>query len=724
MLAFGNYLNPNLLWLGLGALAPIIIHLAARSRPKVTPFPAVRFILASHRKSSAKFKLKQLLLLLLRCAALGLFAFLVARPWTKGTVADVQRTKATVTAVVLLDTSYSMGHRQADKTALQSAKEMAVATVDAFTEGKSRACLLLVGSTPRPVISDFEHAYELDALKKHIEDARSSYTGTNCTLAVKEAIRMLKQANGVGKSIFLFTDMTAQAWPGPVPASGRGEDITIYVADVGADNARNPAVLGVKAPSAAAAGAPFEVRARVDAVGSAGQQVKLVIDGAKAGGKTANAERVEEIPIIASAGGAADEHWGAVSLAGHDDLEVDNSYSFTFRSSATVKVTLVNGAPASVRRRDELFYLRTGLAPGGTGAGGLVGLSEIRPNQIEVAQLAGSDVLVLCNVAALPTAAWTKVRHFVSTGHGLIVFGGDQVQAANYAPLAQGEAPLLPCVIGQAVTPSEPTRFEPGQLKHPILRKFQGGRNGDLAEAKFRTYLALSRVADAPHQTVLAFKNDAPALVAGRYGEGKVLVFASSCDQDWNSFPQQGQSYVVLMHEAVRFLVSSAEEKRDVTVGSAPTLRITNPDTVRHISLTRLPKGAGDPAADVTARFDKREGRLNLAPVAEPGVYVVDVERTMGRGNESLFFAANLETAESNLERLATDEASVKSLLPGRTVHVARTQAQLLDQISRSESVSELSSHLAGLMLAILLAEMYLANHMRSRVRSVEEEEE
>jgi len=271
MLGFADYLNPALLWLGLGALAPIIIHLATRSRPKPTPFPAVRFILVSHRKSAAKFRLKQLLLLLLRCLLLGLFAVLVARPWVKGSAGDVKRAKATVTAVILLDNSYSMGYRHGGASSFERAKKLAIATVGAFAERESRACLLLVGDAPEPVVSDFRHAYDLGLLKDHIRAARLANRGTNCSAAVKEAVRMLNGVSGVGKSVFLFTDMTERSWPESVPLAGEDDGITIYAADVGPDDPKNPAVLSVVAPARATAGASFEVRARVDAVGSAGE---------------------------------------------------------------------------------------------------------------------------------------------------------------------------------------------------------------------------------------------------------------------------------------------------------------------------------------------------------------------------------------------------------------------------------------------------------------------
>jgi aerotolerance regulator-like protein/VWA domain-containing protein len=717
--------SPNLIWLGVVALAPIIIHLAARSRPKPTPFPALRFILASHRRSSAKFKLKQLLLLLLRCLALLFFAFLVARPWQKGESADVTRAKATVTAVILLDTSYSMAYQHDggdsnDKApSLERAKKMAQAAIDAFVQGESRVCLLFVNETPQAVISDFNHAYDLASLKKRIGDAPVSYRGTDCTAALKEAARMLRGTEGVGKSIFLFTDMTEQSWPGAAPAGDDDDDISIYIGDVGAEKPLNSAVLGVKAPDSAAAGAPFEARARVDAVGASGTQVELTVDGQRRDRKPASAHRVAEIPLLGTATLERSEHWGSVELSGRDDLAADNAYHFSFRSKPAVKVVLVNGAPSREVRKDELFYLSSALAPSGVGVGSVVQVSELRPAALENGPLVDADVLVLCNVSGLSTGAWTKVRNYVSSGHGLIVFPGDRVDIASYNTVAQGDAPLLPCKMESVVTPPKPVNIEPGNLKHPVLREFQGGRNGDLAAAEFSTYVKLKPSARAASEVILAFKNDDPALAYGRYGAGNVMMFASTCDADWNTLPKIAVPYLVLMHESIKMMVSSRQDSRDIAVGTSAVMRVSAPTAVRAITMARVPDGKAE-KVELT-RLDARSSILQLPAVTEPGVYRVTVERAGGAKDEK-FFAANLDTTESNMTRLAGGDDAIKALVPGFSkVVIARTPSEMLDQIARSERALELSSHIAGIMLAILLVEMFLSNRMRDRVdRDVE----
>jgi hypothetical protein len=707
---FDGFYNPALQWLVLGALAPIIIHLATRSRPKPTPFPALRFLLASHRRSSAKFKIKQLLLLLLRVLALAMFAYVVARPRAEGTAATVTRARTTVTAVILLDNSYSMAYEVEGVSRFDKARELALATVDTFELGESRGCLLLVNDGPQPVIADFEHAYDLDSLKEAIQNAKLSHRGTNCAAAVGEAVRMLKEVNGVRKSVFLFTDLTQPSWPTPVPAEAKAKDVTVFVIDVGVPETHNPAVLRIKAPTTAAPGNPFEVRALVDAQGAAGRQIELYVDGEKRSQKPANAHRVDDVQLVGSTRSPAPEHWGRIELTGSDAIESDNAQYFPFRSRPTPRVVVVNGSPSGVARRDELFFLRIALAPSGLGQAPPVELIELNPGELDAQKLPAADALILCNVGSLSTAGWTKLRHFVSTGHALIVFGGDKVQPGNYEPLARGETPLLPCGIGPAVSPPEPMHIEPGDLKHPILRQWRGGRNGNLAEPKFTRYHKLTLNKGA--ERVLGFRNDEPALVAGRYGSGRVLVFASTADVDWNDLPVTPPLYPVLLHESVSVLTAGREQRRDIRVGGAPAVRIPRPKTARRVTLKRLPDGAEH---DVTARLDVHSGDLALEPVERPGVYRLGIDRTTGTGPDELFFAANLDTAESNVARLQGGDDAVKSLVPNTDVKIARKKDELLDQISRSESIAELTSHVAGIMLAVLLAEMYLSNHMRER---------
>src|SRR5688572_20946416 len=117
-----SFLNQPLLW-GLGLLAvPVIIHLINLMRHRRVPWAAMEFLLASQRKHSTWIRLKELLLLLLRIGAVAAIVFIVARPRLDGglgkRIGDV-----TTHHIVLLDDTFSMSDRFAQRNVFDAAKE-------------------------------------------------------------------------------------------------------------------------------------------------------------------------------------------------------------------------------------------------------------------------------------------------------------------------------------------------------------------------------------------------------------------------------------------------------------------------------------------------------------------------------------------------------------------------------------------------------------------------
>jgi hypothetical protein len=103
-----------LLWWGLPiAAAPVIIHLINLLRHRKVPWAAMEFLVASQRKYRTRVLLKQILLLLLRVAAVLGIVLALAQPRWK-TALGRMLGGARTAHVVLLDDSYSMGDLSAD----------------------------------------------------------------------------------------------------------------------------------------------------------------------------------------------------------------------------------------------------------------------------------------------------------------------------------------------------------------------------------------------------------------------------------------------------------------------------------------------------------------------------------------------------------------------------------------------------------------------------------
>lgn len=108
-------LHPLLLWGTAAVAVPILIHLLLRQRPRPRPWAAMRWLLAAAQAAQRRYKLTNLLLLLLRCLIVMLIALAVARPSIAG-IGGGER------LVIIIDRSASMGGRGTEPGPLAAAK--------------------------------------------------------------------------------------------------------------------------------------------------------------------------------------------------------------------------------------------------------------------------------------------------------------------------------------------------------------------------------------------------------------------------------------------------------------------------------------------------------------------------------------------------------------------------------------------------------------------------
>ena len=95
--------------------------LIMRSRPRLVVFPALRFVKMTHNASVTRHRLKHLLLLLMRMAAIALLAVILARPKLESMGSLGLGSKPPVSAVIVLDTSGSMAYQVKGQTRLAEA---------------------------------------------------------------------------------------------------------------------------------------------------------------------------------------------------------------------------------------------------------------------------------------------------------------------------------------------------------------------------------------------------------------------------------------------------------------------------------------------------------------------------------------------------------------------------------------------------------------------------
>src|SRR6185503_13822427 len=190
-------LNPLLVWIGAGAVSVrIIIHLLNKRKFERVVWAAMRFLRVSVEQNQRRIRIEDMLLLALRCLLLLLLGLALARPTIRSIGSGGWLGQAKVTAVVLLDNSYSMTAAEGAKSRFENAKEAAVKAIDSLPAGSSVSVLLASDAVPTGPIP--EPTFDLELARRVVKDAKVSDRATNLFPSIKTAADTLKARRAAG----------------------------------------------------------------------------------------------------------------------------------------------------------------------------------------------------------------------------------------------------------------------------------------------------------------------------------------------------------------------------------------------------------------------------------------------------------------------------------------------------------------------------------------------
>ncbi len=204
-----NFLAPIFLAGLVAAAAPTVIHLINRRRYRTVQWAAMDFLRDAIRRNRRLIRLRDLLLLLLRTAAVALFVLAMARPYW---VSDEQQAfdGQPVHAVLVVDNSLSMGYTQLDRSLLETARDKARTFVQSLPDG-SEISLIPTCTSAQWHVKDVytTPADALDALAR-IELSDRAAHGPE---ALERAAQACRAASAIPtKRVVVLSDMQRGTW--------------------------------------------------------------------------------------------------------------------------------------------------------------------------------------------------------------------------------------------------------------------------------------------------------------------------------------------------------------------------------------------------------------------------------------------------------------------------------------------------------------------------------
>ncbi|MBN1417698.1 MAG: BatA domain-containing protein [Planctomycetes bacterium] len=724
--------NPSILWLVPLVAVPWLIYLFFRQRYQRVRWAAIEFLLRAIRKHRRRIRIENLLLLLLRTAAIAALVLCAARPVTRSSVLAGVSSGARHW-ILLIDGSYSMEFREGARSLFAAARDEVRDLVQSL-ESTDRVLLAVAADPPRllfekPVALNDEGKAEIfDALDDLHTTARG-FSLAGVLAAVFDGIQRFPAGPAETRIVF-WTDLQARDWLG-ADGGPRDPAAATLLSEIRAKGGRwsfvelgrrwpenltalalevSEGVVGVDVPLRFTARIRNQGPQRVD-----GAALMLRIDGEVQGNATvsldAGAEAAVSFPSIFRSAGA---HSAEIEVRS-DPLATDNRAFVALEVRERVRVLVVDGEPEADPADRETLNIEIALSPDPDARGERLSpfaAERVTAFDLDAVRFPDYDIAILANVPSLADGPLAAFEAWLREGGKAIFFLGKAIDRDFYVRRlyagGKGPFPLELIDIAGTAMGRWGVNMEVADAKHPIMRFFLEAEGADITSASvYRFWRAKGAGA-----RILARYSDPDGSIAiaeGTFGAGRTIVVTTSADQEWNSLAKW-PDFVALLYESLSYLAREDADPLTIRVGQCFHRTIPARGYASEVIVIA-------PSGRTSARALARKGdafELEETATDEPGLYEV---RYGGRGaTRSERFAVNVDPEEGALKKASPEDLA--RAYPRLDATWERTGARSWQRGKVAEPTGgELWRALAYALLALLAVEGGLALWFGRRVR-------
>jgi hypothetical protein len=656
----------------------------------------------------------------------------------RGSVAAAVRHRAH--KLIVIDGSFSMAARFAQRSCFERAKDLSMQIVRQSSNADGFSVVLMAAPPCRIVNGPSE-----DPLRVVEELTSLALPHGNADLGATLAVigDLLKKSPDKyqEREVYFLTDVQRSSWAakktvdGPQLLRAIQEQARVIIVDVGQDIPWNSAITSVRVGvPLVTCGTGTQITATVQHYSKVARQhvrAQLLVGRAR----SAEADPrfamalVQQTDVDLQLGQNSVQFVHKFTTPGqyaiqirleNDAIDLDDSRTAVIDVKKSLPVMVVNGKPAGDPYEGASEWLLDALNPFGPGAAPVN--APARPRVFTEAEfadpvlsdLANYECVYLCDVPRLTAAEAARLDVHLRRGGGLVVFLGPHVDVDAYNRIlhrdGQGilparlmsrkqapgtsffnliadearfrEPPLSAFVSEQdraglfSVRFHEYVRAQPAAWARTVLSLVPEIRAG---EARNKGQLGRSGVARAGTPSTV---DQDPALVHGVRHRGQVVLFTSTANRDWTTWPVS-PTFPAMMQEVLYLAASGRTGERATNVGETVEvpLDVAAPSLPIHV---RLPDGR---TRETAAESIDGAGMLRWDQTDSSGLYVA----TVGSDPHEYLFAINVPTAtdsqqgsESDPDRVALEELQtffpdVEFQLvtdPGQVRHTTRTPTE------------------------------------------------
>ncbi|MBI3895923.1 MAG: BatA domain-containing protein [Acidobacteria bacterium] len=675
-----QFLSP---WFLLGALVvgiPLWLHLIRHEQAIHVPFSSLMFLRRIPVKSVSRQRLKYLLLLATRILVILLITLAFARPYFPAAAPLFTAGGNGKQVVILLDVSMSMQYGDRWQRAVEAARQVIAA----------------LGEQDQAQIATFASNFQIQNLpssdKAALETILNGLTPTASPTSYAQAIRAADRIAEDAErplSVVLISDLQKAGLDQSMESLAFSSVREFRIEDVAEGEAPNWAVESVRSrPMVFQSRYPERLVVQLRGYGAPETSKEVVL--------SLGDRVVEKKSLKIQASGRATvvfegfdvplgSNRGMIRMAPADSLSLDDSYHFTLERREPYRILFLRESSEQA----ELYYFRNALA---AETDSPFAMDARTPAEAASLRLSDYSMVICSNIGYLPPLLLSNLEGFVKDGGGVLFTMGNRVPFPS--PESQWHDLWPGKSVGKKFLTSDAERLlllGEFDREHPLFREFRETGADSLRAVEVYAYAQIQ-----PEGTVLlSFSNGDPALVEKRFGQGRILWFASSFDNVWSDFPLH-PAFVPLVHQLAQYGTQLPSQPPAYTIPTAISLASLRPDA-ETAGISRIwdifgPDGKREvPLAE--------EQRPDFLTVRQPGFYEIRQRGT------SQAVAANPDPQESDLTQLSPEDRTLWAAGGKGASHEAG--ATVSGELANRQTIWW---NLLLIALALAAVEVYLAN--------------
>lgn len=684
---------------GLTALSlPLILHLVRRTPRGRQEFSSLMFLSPTPPRLTRRSRLDQILLLLLRLAALALVTLAFCRPFLREAASLTFAGLTGKRLAILIDTSASMKRGDLWQQALKAAEKQ----LDELNPQDDVA--LFAFSDRLLTIIDFQKdgaapiPDKPQVVRKQLKSLQPDWGATDLGAALVAVASELDAASDVRQSplepqIVVISDFQSGSriealqsfeWPKRVPV------VTLRVSPTNTTNAHAQVLPAEEGNELA------DVRVRVvNAADSRGDQFTVEwAESNAAGVRTDVYVPPGQTRIIRLPRSTDSLQADRVVLRG-DDHDFDNTF-FVVPPRKLEATLLYAGRDAGEDPEGQQLYLRMAVA------NDPLRQVEVRPLDADKPLTAPGDVAPKLIVVSqtVTEELRTKLAMFAEQGGVLLLVPEGEAATSLTSFFDDVELPRATAEIAATRESRSEKYLLLGEIDftHPLFAPFAAPRYSDFTKIHFWKHRPVTLKSPATTRVVARFDNGDPALLERSVGQGRVLALTSGWQPE-DSQLALSSKFVPLVGALLDLACGGAEIAQSVAVGQPVTLQTsTTPEPI----VVQTPDGR-------EVRLEA--GAATFTETNRPGIYRAKVGSTETR------FAVNLSATESLTAPLDLEQLEQRGVRMG----TEQTRTQRIDRV-RQQRDTELESRqkvwrwLIVVALGLLVLETWWAGRAERQV--------